>query len=207
MFKDRIDAGTQLAEKLLKYKNEKVVVVAVPRGGLSIGAIVAKALEASLDVSLTKKIGHPYHKEYAIGAVSLEDTVLPNAQGVSQEYITEETKRIREKLRQRHDQYYKKRSPQNLKDKTVIIVDDGVATGNTLLASVALISKQNPTKIIVAIPVASRSALDKIKSTGKVDEIVCLEVPNNFQAVGQFYEEFEQVTDEEAIHILDTFSN
>jgi predicted phosphoribosyltransferase len=75
------------------------------------------------------------------------------------------------------------------------------------LASVALISKQNPAKIIVAIPVASRSALDKIKSTGKVDEVVCLEVPYNFQAVGQFYEEFEQVTDEEAIHILDTFSN
>ena len=177
MFRNRIDAGTQLVKKLLKFKNEKVVVLAIPRGGLPLGAIVAKALNAPLDVVLTKKIGHPSHKEYAIGAVSLEDMVLTNVKGVSQEYILEEAKRIRQKLQQRHDQYYNKRSPQNIKDKTVILVDDGIATGNTLLATIELVSKQNPKKIIVAIPVAPSSAVKKLEDTSKVDEIICLQVP------------------------------
>ena len=205
MFKDRIDAGTQMAEKLLKFKNEKVVVLAIPRGGLPIGAIVAKALNAPLDVALTKKIGHPNHKEYAIGAVSLKDMVLTDSKGVTQGYIIEETKRIRKKLQQRYDQYYNKRSPQNIEDKTVIIVDDGIATGNTLLATIELVSKQSPKKIIVAIPVAPSSALKKLESTAKVDEVICLQVPFNFQAVGQFYDEFGQVSDKEAISTLDGF--
>lgn len=205
MFKDRIDAGTQLKEKLLKFKDENMVVLAIPRGGLPIGAIVAKALMAPLDVALTKKIGHPNNKEYAIGAVSLEDTVLTEAKGVTKGYINEETIRIRKKLQQRHNQYYKKRSPQSIKDKTVIIVDDGIATGNTLLATIELVSKQNPKKIIVAIPVAPNSAIKKLESTQKVDEVICLRVPYNFQAVGQFYTTFDQVTDEEAISILNGF--
>ncbi|MBT8184630.1 MAG: phosphoribosyltransferase [Eudoraea sp.] len=203
MFENRIDSGTQLAEKLLKYKDENVVVLAVPRGGLPIGAIVAKALEAPLDVALTKKIGHPYHKEYAIGAVSLEDVILTDAMGVTQGYIEEEVLRIRKKLRHRHKQYYGKRSPENLKDKTVIIVDDGIATGNTLLATVELVDKQKPAKIVVAIPVAPESSLGKFENHQKVDETICLLVPYNFQAVGQFYEEFYQVTDREAIRILE----
>ena len=205
MFKDRIDAGTQLKEKLLKFKDENMVVLAIPRGGLPIGAIVAKALMTPLDVALTKKIGHPNNKEYAIGAVSLEDTVLTEAKGVTKGYINEETIRIRKKLQQRHNQYYKKRSPQSIKDKTVIIVDDGIATGNTLLATIELVSKQNPKKIIVAIPVAPNSAIKKLESTQKVDEVICLRVPYNFQAVGQFYTTFDQVTDEEAISILNGF--
>jgi predicted phosphoribosyltransferase len=203
MYENRIDAGTQLAEKLQKFKDEKVVVLAVPRGGLPIGAIVAKTLEAPLDVALTKKIGHPYHKEYAIGAVSLEDVILTDALGVTQGYIEEEVLRIRKKLRHRHDQYYGNRSPENLKDKTVIIVDDGIATGNTLLATVELVDNQKPAKIVVAIPVAPASGLDKFKKNEKVDETICLLVPNNFQAVGQFYEEFFQVSDQEAIRILE----
>lgn len=205
MFKDRIDAGTQLKEKLLKFKDENMVVLAIPRGGLPIGAIVAKALMTPLDVALTKKIGHPNNKEYAIGAVSLEYTVLTEAKGVTKGYINEETIRIRKKLQQRHNQYYKKRSPQSIKDKTVIIVDDGIATGNTLLATIELVSKQNPKKIIVAIPVAPSSAIKKLENTEKVDEVICLRVPYNFQAVGQFYTIFNQVSDEEAIKILDGF--
>jgi len=206
MFKDRIDAGTELAEKLLKFKDKKVVVLAIPRGGLPIGAIVAETLKAPLDIALTKKIGHPNNKEYAIGAVSLEDMVLNDAKGVTQGYIIEETKRIRKKLQQRYDQYYRKGLPQNVEDKTVIIVDDGIATGNTLLATIELVSKQSPKKIIVAIPVASRSAIKKLKSISKVHEVICLQVPYNFQAVGQFYEEFGQVSDEEAVGILDGFN-
>jgi len=203
MFRDRIDAGHQLAEKLMKFKDENVVVLAIPRGGLPLGAIVAKALQAPLDVALTKKIGHPSNKEYAIGAVSLDNIILTNDMGVNKEYIIEETERIREKLLKRHDEYYKNRLPQNVKDRTVIIIDDGIATGNTLLATIELVSKQGPKKIIVAIPVAPNSAIRKLESTLKVDEVICLQVPYNFQAVGQFYEEFYQVSDQEAIQLLE----
>ncbi|WP_289644299.1 phosphoribosyltransferase [Maribacter aestuarii] len=203
MFKNRIDAGRQLAEKIMKFKDENVVVLAIPRGGLPLGAIIAKALEAPLDVALTKKIGHPFHKEYAIGAVSLDDIILTDAMGVTQGYISEETKRIRKKLQQRYDEYYKERSPVNVKDKTVIIVDDGIATGNTLLATIQLVSKRTPKKIVVAIPVAPNSAIKKLENTEKVHEVICLQVPYNFQAVGQFYKEFRQVSDEEAIIYLE----
>lgn len=115
MFKDRIDAGTQLAEKLFEFKKENVVVLAIPRGGLPLGAIIAKALNAPLDVALTKKIGHPFNKEYAIGAVSLENIVLNDAIGVTKGYIKEETTRLRIKLKDRHDQYYKNNVPQILR--------------------------------------------------------------------------------------------
>lgn len=135
MFKDRIDAGTQLAAKLAKFKTENVVVLAIPRGGLPIGAIVAKTLKAPLDVALTKKIGHPNHKEYAIGAVSLEEMILTDAMGVTEGYIDKEVARVRRNLKQRHNQYYKYLTPAIVKGKTVIIIDDGIATGNTLLAT------------------------------------------------------------------------
>lgn len=203
MFEDRIDAGTQLVHKLLKYKDKNVVVLAIPRGGLPIGAIVAQALKAPLDVVLTKKIGHPDHKEFAIGAVSLQDIILTDAIGVSQDYIDIEVARIRKKLRERHAQYYKQRTPEMLKDKTVIIIDDGIATGNTLLATVKLVNKQNPKIIVVAVPVAPRSVIQKFKTDPNIDEVICLLVPDNFWAVGQFYENFEQVSDEEAISFLE----
>lgn len=203
MFEDRIDAGTQLVEKLAKFKNENVVVLAIPRGGLPIGAIVAKTLKAPLDVALTKKIGHPYHKEFAIGAVSLEDIILTDAVGVTQGYIDQEAARIQKKLKQRHDQYYKHLKPANIKGKTVIIIDDGIATGNTLLATVGLVSKQKPQKIVVAVPVAPNSVLQKFEADPNVDEVVCLHLPHNFRAVGQFYERFEQVSDQEVIALLE----
>jgi len=203
MFKDRIDAGTQLVKKLLKFKDENVVVIAIPRGGLPLGALAAKALKAPLDVALTKKIGHPYHKEYAIGAVSLEDITLTNAMGVTQGYIEEEVAQIRKKLRQRYNQYYKSHMPEIIQGKTIIIIDDGIATGNTLLATVDLISKQKPKKIVVAVPVAPNTALRKFETDPNIDEVICLLVPHNFQAVGQFYENFEQVSDQEAIALLE----
>jgi len=202
MFKDRIDAGTQLAEKLLEFKRENVVVLAIPRGGLPLGAIIAKALNAPLDVALTKKIGHPYNREYAIGAVSLENIILNDAVGVTKGYIEEETARLRIKLKERHNQYYKNNVPQNLKDKSVVIVDDGIATGNTILVTIDLVKMQDPKKIVVAIPVAPPSTVRKLKNYPEVDEVICLETPYNFHAVGQFYEEFFQVTDQEAINLL-----
>lgn len=204
MFVDRTDAGIQLSDKLLDYAGEKVVILAIPRGGLPVAAIVAKTLKAPLDVALIKKIGHPYNREYAIGAVSVNNTVLSNAIGITKNYIIEETKRIREILKKRHDQYYKNRSPQSLKDKTVIIIDDGIATGNTVLATVELVSKQDPKKIVIAIPVAPKMTVKKLKESPIVDEVVCLSTPFNFHAVGQFYQTFNQVSDEEAIGLFES---
>lgn len=207
MFKDRNDAGKQLAKKLLGYKNKEVVVVAIPRGGLPLGAIIAEALNAPLDVVLTKKIGHPINKEYAIGAVSLENKFITDSISASLSYIDEETRRIREILQQRQDQYYKNLKPKDLKDKIVIIVDDGIATGSTMLATVALIKDKTPSKLIVAVPVATPTAVEKLNNSPFIDEVVCLQIPNYFQAVGQFYKEFDPVLDKRAIQILEESNN
>ncbi len=203
MFKDRIDAGIQLAESLQHFKDEDVIVLAIPRGGLPLGAIVAKKLNAPLDVVLSKKIGHPYHKEYAIGAVSLENIVLTDARGATKSYIKEEIARIRKKLKQRYDLFYEKKSPKSLKNKVVIIVDDGIATGSTILATAELVRQKNPKKVIVAIPVAPASAIKKLENNPNLDEVVCLEIPYDFQAVGQFYIDFPQLTDQQAIQWLE----
>lgn len=207
MFKDRIDAAQQLAERLNSYKNkEPKVVLAIPRGGLPLGAIIAKALKAELDVALSKKIGHPYNKEYAIGAVSLESVILNKELDIPKAYIEEETKRIRETLKSRQNQYYKHRNRQKLKDRVIIIVDDGIATGNTIRATAELVSGQNPKKVIVAVPVAPESAIRRLESSDHIDEVVCLLTPSDFRAVGQYYKNFDQVSDREAIQILEEFS-
>jgi len=202
MFSDRIDAGLKLSEALSKYKGEDVVVIAIPRGGLPVAAVVAKALEAPLDVALSKKIGHPHHKEYAIGAVSLENRVLSDVTHISKSYLEEETERIREKLRERQKQYYQDRSPSSLTGKTVILVDDGVATGNTIMVTAELVQLQKPAKTIAAIPVAPPSAVEMMHDAPDIDEVVCLLKPHHFFAVGQFYERFGQVSDNEAIALL-----
>lgn len=202
MFKDRIEAGIQLADELLPYKDQNAVVLAIPRGGLPLGSIVAKALNAPLDVALSKKIGHPYNREYAIGAVSMDQIVLNDVAGVHTRYIEEETARIRKKLKKRYLQYYKNRKPQELKDKIVIIIDDGIATGNTIRVTAEMVKAHKPKKVIVAIPVAPPSAIKSLEASAFVDEVICLYTPYDFMAVGQFYEYFEQVSDEEAINLL-----
>ena len=203
-YRNREEAGKLLATALMRFKPQDVVVLAVPRGGLPLGAIVAKELNAPLDVALAKKIGHPYNQEYAIGAVSLSDTILTNAEGVSGEYIQNEVVRIREKLRERHAYYHSHHLPVSVKDKVVILVDDGLATGNTMMALTALIGQQKPSKIIVAVPVAPPSTVRRLQNLKQVDEVVCLQSDPYFQAVGQYYEHFYQVSDEEAIQWLDT---
>ncbi|MEO2052229.1 MAG: phosphoribosyltransferase family protein [Allomuricauda sp.] len=203
MFQDRMDAGQQLAAQLQKLPLENVVVLAIPRGGLPLGAIVAKTLNAPLDVALSKKIGHPFNKEYAIGAVSMDDIILNDIPTIDKTYIREETERIREKLRKRYDQYYQNFAPLNLKGKTVIIVDDGVATGNTIKITAQMVHKSQPLQTIVAIPVAPWGAVKNMESSDYIDEVICLESPDNFYAVGQFYREFGEVSDQEAIQILE----
>ncbi len=201
MFKDRFDAGRQLAEKLQHFKKRDGVVIAVPRGGIELGYEVALALDLPLEVVLTKKLGHPHQKEYAIGAVSLAGHVLHRAEGIPDEYIEEETERVREVLRKRQQMYYGARKPENLTDRIVIIVDDGIATGSTLLSSIELIRQSKPSHIVVAVPVASSQAARKIKD--EVDEFVCLLIPEDFYAVGEFYENFYQVSDKEVTELLE----
>jgi putative phosphoribosyl transferase len=202
MFKDRFDAGRQLAKALQHYKNREGVVLAVPRGGVEIGYIVAKELELPLEVVLSKKIGHPLHSEFAIGAVSMEGLVVTQRPDVSDEYIRTETKRLRHLLQARHKKYYGDREPANLEGKIVIVVDDGIATGNTLLSTVELIRHHNPRWVVIAIPVAPPDSLLHIEQASGVDEVVCLLTPHDFYAVGQFYENFDQVEDDEVVRLL-----
>jgi predicted phosphoribosyltransferase len=177
--------------------------MAIPRGGLPLGAIVADALQAPLEVALTKKIGHPFNREYAIGAVSRNQVVLSKPVGISQSYIDSETIRLRKKLEERHRLFHRKKNPVPLKGKQVIIIDDGIATGNTLRVTIALISAESPAKIIVAIPVAPPEAVERLRDMAEVAEVICLNTPRNFHAVGQFYEDFAAVSDDEALAIFE----
>jgi len=205
MFKDRFDAGEKLAQKLMEYKdNPNVVILAIPRGALEIGSVLTHELHAPLDVVLTKKIGYPGNPECAIGAVSLENVIIDKRvlefSGDLEAHLKQEIAQIKALLHHRSAQYHGVREPIPLNDKIIILTDDGIATGKTVEATIDLIKKQNPQKIIVAVPVASREALHLIKK--KVDEVVCLLVPYIFMSFGQWYQNFDQVSDEEAIELL-----
>lgn len=201
MFKDRYSAAALLAKKLIKYKNSDGIVLAVPRGGVPIGYVVAKELNLPLELILSKKIGHPYNTEYAIGSVSLEGVVLDEGNNdVSLEYINSEIVRLRKMLKERLKLYSGNMKPTALKDKIVIIVDDGIATGYTIRATIEVLKNSDPRKIIIAIPVAppaTASALSEL-----VDEFICLITPDDFGAIGRFYEDFSEVKDEEVIRLL-----
>jgi predicted phosphoribosyltransferase len=201
MFSDRQEAGKLLARELEKYKQiSSGIVLAIPRGGVPLGYEVSKALHLPLDLILTKKIGHPFNKEYAIGAVSLTDSIIDPHPDVTREYIDSEIKTVREKLMSMSEKYLNGKKHADLKDKTVIVVDDGIATGNTLLATIQMIRKQQPARIVVAVPVAPPAAIQKIKPAA--DEVISLIITPDFGGVGFFYENFRQVSDEEVIQYL-----
>ncbi len=200
ILKDRIEAGLLLSDKLMKYQNSNTVILAIPRGGIPIGYEIAKKLNLPLDIILSKKIPHPLNKEFAIGAVSLDSMIIDEYLNIPNHYINDEIIRLRELLQEKYKLYRNNRKSLDIKGKNVIIVDDGIATGNTLLASIDMLRKKNPERIIVAVPVIP---YDRVKIfQQKTDEFVYLIAPNNFRAVGQFYEQFNQVDDEEVIQIL-----
>ncbi len=203
MFKNRFAAGYILAEKLRKYKNQDAVILAIPRGGVPVGKAIADELNLPLDVALSKKIRHPIRREYAIGAVSLETEIINESIEASGKYLEEEIKNIREKLRQKYNKYYQGRTPESLVDKIVVIVDDGIATGYTMENTINLVRLHHPKKIVVAIPVAAPSSLIRLSEDTSVDEIICIDSPLRFLAVGRFYENFDQVTDEEVGEMLE----
>jgi predicted phosphoribosyltransferase len=204
IFKNRNEASYLLADKLEKYRNTNAVVLAIPRGGVPLGYIIAETLHIPLEIILSKKIGHPFHKEYAIGAVTLKSRILSEgAADVSTAYIEAETKRVRNLLQKRYEEYYGDKKPLPFKDKILIIVDDGIATGNTIMSIIKMLHDQNPKKIVVAIPVAPRSTIKKLEKSSFIDEIICLYTPINFHAVGQFYKNFNQVNNAQVKHILE----
>lgn len=205
MFTDRREAARALARKLSAYASRKdAVILAVPRGGLALGAVLAEELELPLDIILTKKIGHPRNPEFAIGAVSLTgaavDSALIERDGITAEYVGSMIERIRESLWQRYRLYRGTSRPLSVAGKTVILTDDGAATGHTLLAAIELLRRDKAARIVVAIPVAPPDALALLQRSA--DETVCLEVPEDFSAIGEFYRSFAQVSDEEALELL-----
>lgn len=200
MFRDRLDAGLFLAQKLRKFKGDPGVVLAVPRGGVPVGYAVARELNFPLDVILTKKIGHPRNEEYAIGAASLTDYFVIPHSNVSDEYVAQEVERIRIRLKDMYKKFMGDREPEDLKGKTVIVIDDGIATGNTLLATVNVLRKSEPAKIVIAVPVASKSAVQKLSK--EVDEVIAIMIPHEFYGVGAFYHNFTQVSDEKVMFYL-----
>lgn len=201
MFNNREDAALKLAEKLEKYKNTNGVILAIPRGGVPIGFTISKKLNLPLEIILSKKIGHPFNPEYAIGSVTLNNIIInENNKDVSKEYIQKEHLKILNKLKGKYKIFMGKKNQTDLKNKTVIIVDDGIATGNTILAALEDIKQNNPKEIIIAMPVAPKSVASKLSKL--VNEFICLELPIEFMAVGQFYNNFSQVSDEEVIAII-----
>lgn len=201
MFKDRIEAGKLLAAKLDKYKDDPAIVLAVPRGGVPVAYQVARKFDFPLEVVLTKKIGHPNHKEYAIGAASLSDYFVIPHQNVPPEYIERELVSIRERLKEMYRKFIGDAPPEKIEGKTVIVIDDGIATGNTILATIRLIRQSRPGKIVIGVPVASKDAVQKLAK--EVEEIVTVLIPEEFFGVGAFYENFNQVTDEEVMLYLE----
>lgn len=204
MFANRTEAAELLAKRLRKYAGTNGIVLGIPRGGIPIAHIVAERLHLPLDIVLTKKIGHPFNKEYAIGAVGLADRYVIPHDDVSDEYIERTTDTVRARLREMQALYKNNQPMQNIAGKKVIVVDDGIATGNTLLVTIRMLRKQQPQEIIVAVPVSSEQAYEKLSR--EADECICLRIPDFFTGVGAYYEDFSEVTDEMVQQIMQNAS-
>lgn len=199
-FLDRYDAALKLIPLLAKYKNEQSVILAVPRGGVPIGYYLAKYFDFPLDLLMAKKIGHPANEEFAIGAVGMEGSIIDTAFNVPKSYIDKEISRIRKSLNDRYKKFMGNTPPVDLKGKIVIVVDDGVATGKTILVSLRLLRSRKAAKLVVAVPVASAEAARLISA--EADEFICVNVPQPFYGVGRFYRDFSETTDDEVITML-----
>jgi len=204
-FKDRAHAAYLLAERLrAECKDQHPLILGVPRGAMPMAKIIADALGGELDVVLVHKLGHPEQPELAIGAIDESgNTILSEwAAEIDSVYIEEEKQRQLGTLRDRRARYTPQRAPINPKGRTVIVVDDGIATGSTLLAALRAARAKHPQKLIGAVAVASSSAARSMLE--ECDAIVCLTVPADFSAVGEFFDDFTQVSDHEVIELLRT---
>ena len=206
-FRDRAEAGTQLAHQLANYANNypPAILLALPRGGVPVAAPIAQMLEISLDICLVHKLGVPGNVEFAMGAIDLQGRRYLNERIVADLQISpariDRVAEIELRELQRRDRLYRgDRSPVDVRDRVVILVDDGLATGATMMAAIEVISLQQPAQIVVAVPVADKSIVERLRSS--VDLVVCLLMPEPFYAIGSWYENFAQTTDAEVIALL-----
>lgn len=207
MFTDRRDAGVQLASRLKEYKDRTgVLALALPRGGVATGYEIAHYLNVPLDIVIVRKIGFPGQPELGIGAVSETGTVVLNESiistyGVPKDYIEREISKQKKEISRRVELYRKGKRLPSLEGKTIILVDDGVATGATMKAAITTLREEKLKKLIVALPVAPAGMADEIEQMA--DTFICIETPFDFMAVGAYYHDFTQVSDEEVVDLLE----
>ena len=204
-FANRVDAGKRLTSELRNLIGKNAIVLAIPRGGVVVGYEIAKALNLPLDVIIPRKIGAPDNPELAIGAMTEDGSIILDKNlvsylGVSQDYIGEASEQQKNEILRRLKLYRGNELYPNLRGKDVIIVDDGIATGSTMKAALASVKNKGARTVIVAVPVGPPSTIDELKK--QADKVVCPYTPEYFQAIGQFYVDFEQTTDEEVIQLL-----
>lgn len=207
MIKDRIEAGKLLGKRLSTLDIKEPIVLAIPRGGIIVGHEVAKVLNCKLDIVISKKITPPENPEYAIGAITYDGTIYEGEywnKFTNYPNFDEELDRKKIEVKRRLEEY-RGTADYNLKEKTIILVDDGIATGSTVFAILNWLNKQNVEKILLAIPVIPVSTHADIER--KVSQIITLEIPIEFSAVGQFYKEFDQVSDQEVKKIIKCYRN
>lgn len=205
MFKDRIDAGQRLGEALKKLQIQDGIVIAVPRGGVVVGAQVAQILDIPLDIIIPKKVGAPQNPEVAVGAVTEDGTVIYNKNllnrlDLSEEDLAPTVKKIISEIKRRMKSYRGTGKPPALEGRHVILVDDGIATGSTIVAALRFIKNSGCKAITLAIPVAPPDTVERLEK--EVDHLVCLVSEEPFYAVGQFYRNFNQIRDDEVISIF-----
>src|SRR5215813_13112156 len=205
-YQDRSEAGRLLAERLAKYKNRPdVVILALPRGGVPVAYEVARALNAPLDVFIVRKLGVPGYEEAAMGAIAsggirvLNDDVI-GALHIPQQVVEEVTAREQRELERREQLYRDGRPAPDVKGRTVILIDDGLATGATMRAALRALREQEPVRLIVAVPVAAPSTC--LELLGEADDVICTSTPDPFFGVGLWYQNFEQTSDQEAHDLL-----
>jgi len=206
VFRNRVDAGQQLVRKLRAYhERDNTIVLALPRGGVPVAAQIARTLKLPLDVWVVRKLGAPDQPELAMGAIASGGAVVMNSEVQAQfadqpDLIAKIAEREQQELQRRELAYRGERGPLTIKDCITIIVDDGAATGATMRAAVQALQASRPKHIVVALPVCSVEAQSMLEE--EADEVICLNVPRTFFAVGQWYEEFDQTTDEEVCRLL-----
>ena len=203
-FDSRLDAGKQLARALAAYRGRNPLVLAIPRGAVAMGAELAAALQGELDVVLVRKLRAPGAPELAVGAVDESGWtyVADHAAmaGADAGHLAREKAAQLETLRRRRAQYTPARAPVDPRGRIAIVVDDGIATGSSMIAALHAVRAKHPARLVCAVPVAPPETLERIRPYA--DEVVCLEAPEDFQAVGQFYRDFQQVEDEEVVELL-----